>query len=85
MNVAMAAARAPAVIFCDADDVPAAGWLAAMGRALETHPFVGCRAEFDRLNAGWVRQYRRYCANERASGAPPIRPSPPTAAATASG
>ena len=34
-----------------------------MGRALETHPFVGCRVEFDRLNAGWIRDYRRYAAN----------------------
>jgi glycosyltransferase involved in cell wall biosynthesis len=68
MNLAMAAARAPAVLFCDADDVPAPGWLAAMGRALARHPFVACRAEFDRLNAGWVRDYRRYGANETGLG-----------------
>ena len=63
MNLAMTAARAPAALFCDADDVPAPGWLAGMGTALETHPFVACRAEFDRLNAGWVRNYRGYGAN----------------------
>jgi glycosyltransferase involved in cell wall biosynthesis len=63
MNLAVAAARAPAVLFCDADDVPAPGWLATMGRALETRPFVACRAEFDRLNRGWVRHYRHYTAN----------------------
>ena len=63
MNLALTAARAPAVVFCDADDVPAPGWLEEMGRALATHPFVGCRAAFDRLNSGWVRQYRRYGAN----------------------
>jgi glycosyltransferase involved in cell wall biosynthesis len=68
MNVAMAEARAPAVIFCDADDVPAQGWLAGMGRALETHPFVACRTDFDRLNAGWVRQYRHYYGGGRDLG-----------------
>jgi glycosyltransferase involved in cell wall biosynthesis len=68
MNLAVAAARAPAVLFCDADDVPAPGWLAVMGRALATEPFVACRAEFDRLNAGWVRHYRRYNANETGPG-----------------
>ena len=82
MNVAMTAARAPAVLFCDADDVPAAGWLATMGRALETHPFVGCRVELDRLNSGWVREYRgRYGANETGLG----RTSYPPFAAYTSG
>ena len=37
MNLAMTATRAPAAVFCDADDVPAPGWLAAMGRALAAH------------------------------------------------
>ena len=81
MNHAMTAARAPAVLFCDADDVPAPGWLAVMGAALETQPFVACRAEFDRLNAGWVRQYRRYGANETGLG----RTSYPPFAAYTSG
>jgi glycosyltransferase involved in cell wall biosynthesis len=68
LNLAVAAARAPALLFCDADDVPAPGWLAGMGAALARHPFVGCRAEVDRLNRGWVRQYRRYGANETGLG-----------------
>jgi cellulose synthase/poly-beta-1,6-N-acetylglucosamine synthase-like glycosyltransferase len=58
LNVAIAAARAPAVAVCDADDVPGAGWLAAMGRALERHPIVACRIDFDRLNRGWIRRTR---------------------------
>ena len=37
------AAQAPAT-------APAPGWLKAMGEALATNDFVGCRAEFDRLN-----------------------------------
>jgi cellulose synthase/poly-beta-1,6-N-acetylglucosamine synthase-like glycosyltransferase len=58
LNAAIAAARAPAVAVCDADDVPGAGWLAAMGAALERHPIVACRIDFDRLNRGWVRRTR---------------------------
>jgi cellulose synthase/poly-beta-1,6-N-acetylglucosamine synthase-like glycosyltransferase len=58
LNVAMAAAQAPAFAFCDADDVPGEGWVAAMGRALAEHPLVACRFDFDRLNRGWVRAYR---------------------------
>jgi len=81
MNLAMTAARAPAALFCDADDVPAPGWLAGMGTALATRPFVACRAEFDRLNAGWVRNYRRYGANETGLG----RTSYPPFAAYTSG
>ena len=56
LNTAIAAARAPAVAICDADDVPGAGWLAAMGAALERHAIVACRIDFDRLNSGWVRK-----------------------------
>jgi len=58
LNTAIAAVTAPAVAFCDADDVPAPGWLAAMGAALAGHPLVACRIDFDRLNTGWVRQSR---------------------------
>jgi GT2 family glycosyltransferase len=58
LNTAIAAALAPAVAVCDADDVPGAGWLAAMGAALERHPIVACRIDFDRLNRGWIRKAR---------------------------
>ena len=58
LNTAIAAARAPAVAFCDADDVPGDGWLAAMGAALERHAVVACRMDFDRLNPGWTRRSR---------------------------
>jgi glycosyltransferase involved in cell wall biosynthesis len=58
LNTAIADVRAPAVAFCDADDVPGAGWLAAMGDALETHAIVACRIDFDRLNSGWIRRSR---------------------------
>jgi glycosyltransferase involved in cell wall biosynthesis len=58
LNVAIATARATALAFCDADDVPAPGWVAAMGRALAHHPIVAARIDYDKLNLGWVRQYR---------------------------
>ena len=58
LNTAIADVLAPAVAFCDADDVPGAGWLAAMGTALDIHAIVACRIDFDRLNAGWIRRSR---------------------------
>jgi glycosyltransferase involved in cell wall biosynthesis len=65
LNTAIAAARAPAVAVCDADDVPGEGWLAAMGTALERHPIVACRMDFDRLNRGWIRRTRGEHQRER--------------------
>lgn len=58
LNTAMAATQAPAVAFCDADDVPGEGWLAAMGAALAEHTLVASRMDFDRLNSGWIRKAR---------------------------
>ncbi len=58
LNLAIAVAAAPAVAFCDADDVVGDGWLAAMGRALDSHPIVASRIDFDRLNPGWIGRSR---------------------------
>ncbi len=58
LNIGIAAAHAPAVVFCDADDVPGEGWLAAMGKALATEILVASRVDFNRLNTGWVRESR---------------------------
>jgi GT2 family glycosyltransferase len=58
LNAGIAAARGGAILICDADDVPGAGWLAAMAAALERHAVVAARMDFDRLNRGWVRAYR---------------------------
>jgi hypothetical protein len=49
-NVGVTAARAPLVAFCDADDVVAEGWLAAMHDALREHAFVAGAFEGRRLN-----------------------------------
>ena len=43
LGIRMAAGRA--LLFCDADDTVAPGWLAAMGAALDRHPFVAARID----------------------------------------
>jgi glycosyltransferase involved in cell wall biosynthesis len=50
INGGVREARGQSVIFCDADDVPAAGWLAAMGGALDQYEFVACRMDVSSLN-----------------------------------
>ena len=49
-NVGVGLANGRSVAFCDADDVIADGWVAAIGEALETNPLVGSRLEYERLN-----------------------------------
>ncbi len=55
-NAGAAAATGEAFLFCDADDVVAPGWLAAMGRALAGHGFVACRYDNEKLNPTWVQR-----------------------------
>lgn len=57
-NSGVAATDADAVIFCDADDIVAPGWLAAMAKALETHPVVTGVNELDLLNPKWLADSR---------------------------
>jgi GT2 family glycosyltransferase len=49
-NVGAAAARGVLLLFCDADDVVAAGWVAALAAALGEHGLVASRYDIDRLN-----------------------------------
>ena len=58
LNVGVREARSPAVVFCDADDEVAPGWLAAMGSALEEHDLAGCAADANELNEPWARDVR---------------------------
>ena len=58
LNLAIRAAAGRSILFCDADDTVAPGWLAAMGRALERHDFVAARFDSHRLNPDWARAAR---------------------------
>ena len=49
-NVGAQAAKGDALIFCDADDIAAPGWLAALAAALEYHEFVAGSIEIHMLN-----------------------------------
>ena len=57
-NVGAAAAAGSALAFCDADDVVAPGWVAAMGDALRHHEFVTGPLELNRLNPTWLVESR---------------------------
>lgn len=49
-NVGVTAAQAEAVVFCDADDVVAPGWLAAVGEALQKYQAVASCFDYTYLN-----------------------------------
>lgn len=59
-NIGVQAATGDAVVFCDADDEVAPGWLAAMGRALSEYDFVACRADTETLNPDWTQIHNRF-------------------------
>jgi len=49
-NVGVRHARGAAVAFCDDDDRVGAGWVAAMGAALDDHEVVASRMEYEQLS-----------------------------------
>ncbi len=49
-NIGAQAAKGNVFLFCDADDVVAPGWLAALAKALEQHDFVAGTLEIEALN-----------------------------------
>jgi glycosyltransferase involved in cell wall biosynthesis len=55
-NAGAAAASGQILLFCDADDEVAPGWLEAMGNALTVHEFVACRYDNQKLNPVWVQR-----------------------------
>jgi glycosyltransferase involved in cell wall biosynthesis len=57
-NVGLEAASGVSVALCDADDVVAPGWVAAMGEALADHEMVTGALELDRLNPRWLADSR---------------------------
>lgn len=64
-NVGARHARGEALAFCDADDIVAEGWVAAMGKALVTYEFVAGPLETARLNTGRLQRHR---VNPQSSG-----------------
>ncbi|MBI3899636.1 MAG: glycosyltransferase family 2 protein [Gammaproteobacteria bacterium] len=59
MNVGVGAATSQFIAFCDADDVVADGWVAAMGQALQQYAFVSGPFEIHRLNQSPLARSRR--------------------------
>lgn len=57
-NTGWRAARAPAVAFCDADDVVSRGWARAMRDALADAEYVTGPVELDLLNPPWLAGVR---------------------------
>jgi glycosyltransferase involved in cell wall biosynthesis len=58
-NTGVEAARGDALLFVDADDAVAPGYLTAMADALSRHDFVAAYGNADALNPDWVRGTRR--------------------------
>ncbi len=63
-NIGVRASDAAAVVFCDADDVVAEGWLAAMAAGLVQHDVVTGPNLLDRLNPPWLAGSRGWSALE---------------------
>jgi glycosyltransferase involved in cell wall biosynthesis len=57
-NVGIGATRGRAFVLCDADDLVAPGWVAAMGTALAGSELVTGVLELDRLNPRWLADSR---------------------------
>ena len=53
-NVGAQAARGRNLAFCDAYDIVAYGWVAAMNTALDAHEFASGPVELTRLNPPWL-------------------------------
>lgn len=53
-NFGAKVARGEALVFCDADDEVAPGWLAAIGAALCRYDFVANRFDVAKLNPPWI-------------------------------
>ena len=70
LNTAIRAAEGRAILFCDADDAVAPGWLAAMGAALDRHPFVAARIDLGRLSPGWTLASRGLAQQDHLSRLP---------------
>lgn len=59
-NLGVDVAHGDYLAFCDADDVVAPGWVAAIGNALKEHAFVASRFDFEALNPPEVLSSRNH-------------------------
>lgn len=66
-NVGARHARGRSLAFCDADDVVAPGWLAAVGDALATNEFVCGPVELRELNPPWLWESRGTAGTDAAT------------------
>ncbi len=69
-NEGVRRARSRNIVFCDADDVVAPGWLAAMAEGLEQQPLVAAQVDHHSLNPAWTLEMR-------SSGAGLLQSDPP--------
>jgi glycosyltransferase involved in cell wall biosynthesis len=67
-NAGASAALGRAILFCDADDEMAEGYIDAMGVALERNQFVACRYDFSKLNVSWLAAARGGAKDGQSSG-----------------
>lgn len=58
VEAGVASSNAALLVFCDADDVVAPGWLAAMAEGLKHHQVVTGPNELDLLNPEWLADSR---------------------------
>ncbi|HYE65983.1 MAG TPA: glycosyltransferase family A protein [Pyrinomonadaceae bacterium] len=63
-NVGARAAKGETLAFCDADDVVAPGWVAAIGTALSEHDLVASRFDFEKLNQHWAQRNRKWVTQQ---------------------
>ena len=54
-NIGGELATGEAIAFCDADDIVGAGWIAAIGDALQKYEFVAGAQDLSQLNPDWLR------------------------------
>lgn len=59
-NIGVQASTGDAVVFCDADDEVAPGWLTAMGTALSKFDFVACGLDDAKLNPYWAKIHNNF-------------------------
>lgn len=65
MNVGAKAAKGDALAICDADDVVAPGWVAAIGEALEQYEMVASRFDYEKLNGDWSQRNHKWLSQQK--------------------